>query len=104
MRFLTALLATVEGDYILTGSTRMLERPIGVLVDALRELGADVGYAACAGYPPLRIKGRELQGGSLEMAGNVSSQYVTALLLIAPYLRHGLRLSLKGHEIGRAHV
>ena len=104
MRFLTALLTIVDGHHIITGSARMRERPIGVLVDALRTLGADIEYAEKEGFPPLIIKGHPLDGGSLSMAGCVSSQYVSALLLIAPYLTHGLKLSLTGHIASRPYI
>ncbi len=93
MRFLTAFLATRKGvNCILTGSERMKNRPIKILVDALRDLGADIEYAEKEGYPPLRIKGKELDGGEVLIDGNVSSQYITALLLVAPTLRNGLTL------------
>lgn len=83
MRFLTAYFAVQEGrEVVLDGSERMRRRPIGVLVDALRECGASIEYMAEEGYPPLRIKGRRLSGGALTMKASVSSQYVSALSLI----------------------
>jgi 3-phosphoshikimate 1-carboxyvinyltransferase len=97
MRFLTALLATKKGTYILTGSERMKNRPIKILVDALRELGADIEYPEKEGYPPLKIKGNELQGGEIEIDGSVSSQYISALMLIAPKLKNGLIIKFKGN-------
>jgi len=96
MRFLTALLATKKGTYILTGSERMKNRPIKILVDALRHLGADIEYVEKEGYPPLRIQGKELEGAEVEIDGSVSSQYITALLLISPQLKNGLQLKFKG--------
>ena len=95
MRFSTALLAVSEGTHVITGSERMKQRPIGVLVDALRELGAQVEYVEKVGFPPLRITGRpDLEGGEITLAGNVSSQYISALLMIGPKLKKGLRLKL----------
>lgn len=98
MRFLTAFFATQEGrEVVLTGSSRMQERPIGVLVDALRKLGAEITYEKEEGFPPIRIKGRELKGGAVSLPANVSSQYISALLLIAPILEEGLDLTLEGN-------
>ena len=97
MRFLTAYFSTREGrEVILTGSERMQNRPIGILVDALRALGADIEYEKKEGYPPLRIKGCKLLEKEVSIQGNVSSQYISALLLTAPSLENGLRLNLKG--------
>ncbi len=97
MRFLTAYFSSREGrEVVLTGSERMQNRPIGILVDALRTLGADIQYENKEGYPPLRIKGRKLLEKEVSIQGNVSSQYITALLLTAPSLKHGLRLNLTG--------
>lgn len=97
MRFLTAYFAQNEGrNVLLTGSQRMQERPIGVLVDALRSLGADIEYAGNEGYPPLRINGKKLAGGKASIKADVSSQYITALLLIAGKLENGLELELLG--------
>lgn len=105
MRFMTALLSLSEGEeHLLTGTERMKHRPIGVLVDALRHLGADIEYAGEEGYPPLRIRGRKLEGGLLEVPGNISSQYVSALLLIGPMLSDGLTLRLKGDIISRPYI
>lgn len=105
MRFLTAYLSTVPGDaHILTGSQRMQQRPIGVLVDALRSLGAHIDYAGAEGFPPLRITGHELQGGEVSLPGNVSSQYTSALLMIAPTMPRGLRLTLTGPIISRPYI
>ena len=97
MRFLTAYYATTEGaDVLLTGSERMRQRPIGILVEALRSLGADIRYTEREGCPPLRIRGRRLRGGELTMDGSVSSQYISALLMTAPRLEGGLTLRLDG--------
>jgi 3-phosphoshikimate 1-carboxyvinyltransferase len=97
MRFLTAYLAIQENKTrVLTGSSRMKERPIGVLVDALKSLGADISYKEKEGFPPLLIKGKELIKNRVELKANVSSQYISALLLIAPILKNGLQLTLIG--------
>lgn len=104
MRFTTALLSVSNGEHVITGTERMKHRPIEVLVNALRRLGADIEYAGEEGFPPLRIKGRELEGGLLEIAGNVSSQYISALLMIGPVLKQGLTLHLTGNIISRPYI
>ena len=105
MRFLTSLLATRPGEeHIITGTERMRNRPISVLVDALRALGADIGYEERAGYPPLKICGRRLKGGHLMLPGNVSSQYISSLLMIGPTLEQGLTLALEGEIISRPYI
>ena len=104
MRFLTALLAVTPGTYILTGTERMCHRPIGVLVEALRQLGAEIAYAGEEGFPPLRITGTSLRGGTVELAGNVSSQYISALLMIAPELKERLTLCLTGEVVSRPYI
>ena len=97
MRFLTAYYACKSGaEVVLTGSERMQERPIGVLVKALRELGADISYVGKEGFPPLKIKGKTLVKNKVNIQANVSSQYISALLLIAPNLKNGLYLTLDG--------
>ncbi|MFT3795161.1 3-phosphoshikimate 1-carboxyvinyltransferase [Flavobacterium sp.] len=97
MRFLTAYFAMQPNrEVVLTGSDRMKERPIQILVDALRHLGAAIEYAEKEGFPPLRIKGSKLLGGNISLAADVSSQFITALLLIAPKLGNGLQLTLNG--------
>ncbi|MEM9361087.1 MAG: 3-phosphoshikimate 1-carboxyvinyltransferase [Bacteroidota bacterium] len=97
MRFLTAYFASQEGkEIILTGSARMKERPIKVLVDALTELGAKIEYTNTEGCPPLRISGKKLIKSKVALPANVSSQYISALLLIAPSLENGLELELMG--------
>lgn len=96
-RFLTAFLATQEGrEVVLTGSERMQLRPIKILVDALKQLGADISYENNDGFPPLRIRGKKLKGGKISLPADTSSQYITALLLIAPTLEEGLELELIG--------
>ncbi|MBT8282981.1 MAG: 3-phosphoshikimate 1-carboxyvinyltransferase [Muriicola sp.] len=97
MRFLTAYFATKENAEItLTGSSRMQERPIKVLVDALRQLGADIEYLKNEGYPPLRIRGKKLDKSNVSLPANISSQYISALLLVAPAMQKGLKLELLG--------
>jgi len=104
MRFMTAYLAVTEGEHVITGSERMRHRPVGVLVDALRMLGATINYVAEEGYPPLHISGHPLLGGKLEIPGNVSSQFISALLLIGPVMHLGLSLHLTGEIVSRPYV
>ena len=104
MRFMTAYLSVTPGTHILTGTERMKHRPIGILVDALRMLGANIEYIGEEGYPPLRITGSTLKGGLLEIHGNVSSQYSSALLMIGPMLKDGLTLRLLDHIISRPYI
>ena len=97
MRFLTAFFASRENvEVVLTGSERMQQRPISILVDALKELGADISYLEKEGYPPIKINGRKLKNRKTSLPANVSSQYISALLLIAPSLSNGLELELIG--------
>lgn len=97
MRFLTAYFAVNEGrEVVLTGSSRMQERPIKILVEALEQLGAKITYEKEVGYPPIRIKGQKITASKVTMAANVSSQYISALLLVAPKLENGLELTLEG--------
>ncbi|MBB3123879.1 3-phosphoshikimate 1-carboxyvinyltransferase [Mesoflavibacter sabulilitoris] len=97
MRFLTAFYSTQKNREVeLTGSKRMKERPIAILVDALRQIGADISYKENEGFPPLMIKGKQLTGNKVTLKANVSSQYISALLLIAPKLENGLKLTLEG--------
>ncbi|PWI29400.1 3-phosphoshikimate 1-carboxyvinyltransferase [Flavobacteriaceae bacterium LYZ1037] len=97
MRFLTAFFATQDGrEVIITGSERMKQRPIKILVDALKSLGADISYLESEGLPPLRIKGKTITQNKVTLKANVSSQYISALLLIAPKLEQGLVLTLEG--------
>jgi 3-phosphoshikimate 1-carboxyvinyltransferase len=101
---MTAYLSVMRGTHVLTGTERMKHRPIGILVDALRQLGAHIEYVGEAGYPPLRITGRSLKGGLLEIPGNVSSQYISALLMIGPMLKDGLTLRLLGDIISKPYI
>lgn len=104
MRFLSAYLSVASGEHVITGTQRMRQRPIGVLVDALRTLGADVSYTHEEGFPPLRIRGRELTGGELSLPANISSQYISALLMVGPVLRDGLMLNLEGRIASRPYI
>ena len=104
MRFLTAYLSVTPGTRIITGTERMQQRPIQVLVNALRELGADIEYVANDCFPPLRITGRELRKDTISLPGNVSSQYISALLMIAPVLTNGLTIRLTGDIISRPYI
>lgn len=105
MRFSTALLAVSEGYRVITGSERMKQRPIALLVDALRGLGAEIEYVGDEGYPPLRIKGNPImKGGCVSLSGGVSSQYISALLMIAPMMEEGLTLTLTGDVVSRPYI
>lgn len=104
MRFLTAYLSVTPGKRIITGTQRMQQRPIQVLVNALRELGADINYTANEGYPPLEITGSSLNKQNISLPGNISSQYISALLMIAPTLTHGLTIQLTGDIISRPYI
>lgn len=97
MRFLTAFFAIQDGKEVtLTGSSRMKERPIKILVEALQQLGADITYVENEDFPPLKIKGKKITQNKVALLANVSSQYISALLLIAPKLENGLELTLEG--------
>ena len=104
MRFLTAWLAIRDGKWVVTGSERMKQRPIGILVEALNYLGASIDYLAKPGYPPLLIRGTKLHSRELGVDAGVSSQFTTALLLIAPYLHDGLIINLKGKAVSSPYV
>ncbi|MEN8116741.1 MAG: 3-phosphoshikimate 1-carboxyvinyltransferase [Bacteroidota bacterium] len=104
MRFLTAFLAKVVGEWEITGSERMQQRPISILVDALNQLGAKIEYLKNEGCPPLKIFGSHLKGQTIELDGSVSSQYITALLLIAPTIENGLTLKLKGNITSKSYI
>ena len=105
MRFLTAYYTLQPEEVILTGSARMKQRPIGILVDALCELGAEIGYVENEGYPPIHIKGNlEQKTNRISIKGNISSQYITALLLIAAKLPQGLELHIEGDLTSRPYV
>src|SRR6202012_567465 len=105
MRFLTAYFTLQDDEVILTGSERMKQRPIGILVDALRKLGANIEYEENDGFPPLRIKGGfEQLTNNISIKGNISSQYITALLLIASQLPQGLELHIEGDLTSKPYV
>ena len=104
MRFMTAFLCVTAGTHVITGSERMCHRPIGILVNALRELGAEIAYTGEEGFPPLHITGKPLTGKTLEIPGNVSSQYISALLMVGPVLTNGLTLHLTGEVVSRPYI
>lgn len=104
MRFMAAFLACVEGEWFLKGSERMHQRPIHPLVDTLITLGAEIEYMGNKGYPPLKIKGRQLQGGEVYLSANVSSQFISALIMIAPTMKFGLTLHLEHEVISRPYI
>lgn len=105
MRFGTAYLSVTSGKHIITGTPRLQSRPIGLLVDALRQLGADIQYIGNEGYPPLCINGNpSMSGGRVRLKGNVSSQFISALLMIAPTLDGGLTLCLEGEVVSRPYI
>lgn len=105
MRFLTAYFATREGvEVTIDGSERMRKRPISLLVEALRSLGADITYEMSDGFPPLRINGRKLAGGTVKIPGSVSSQYISALMMIGPTMENGLTINLEGHIISLPYI
>jgi 3-phosphoshikimate 1-carboxyvinyltransferase len=104
MRFLTAFLSQIVGEWTITGSERMKQRPIGILVDALTKLGARIEYIEKEGFPPLKIFGSHLKGCVLELDGSVSSQYISALLMIAPTVEGGLTLRLKNKITSRPYI
>lgn len=105
MRFLTAFYASQEGrSIVIDGSERMRHRPIKVLVDALRECGAEIEYVSEEGFPPLKISGTKLDGGRISLPASVSSQYISALLMVAPTMKNGLNLVLEGEVISRPYI
>ena len=104
MRFLTAFLSKVVGEWTITGSERMKQRPIAILVDALRKLGASIEYTEKEGFPPLKIAGAALKGDTIELDGSVSSQYISALLMIAPTVQNGLKLKLLNKMTSRPYI
>jgi 3-phosphoshikimate 1-carboxyvinyltransferase len=104
MRFLTGYFSIRPGEIILTGSERMRKRPVGELVKALISLGADIQYLEKEGFPPLRIRGKELEGGRLTIDSGISSQFISTLLMIAPVLKHGLEINLKGNIVSPAYI
>lgn len=104
MRFLTAFLSKTVGEWVITGSERMKQRPIKLLVDALNSLGARIEYVEKEGFPPLRIFGSALMGGEIQLKGNVSSQYISALMMIAPTMQNGLKIVLDGKIISKPYI
>lgn len=105
MRFLTAYFSSRQGrEIMIDGTERMRHRPIAVLVDALRACGATIEYVGEDGYPPLRISGKKLQGGKITLSASVSSQYISALLMVAPTMEQGLSLTLEGDIISRPYI
>src|SRR5690606_34529391 len=105
MRFLTSYLNLVKGNFILTGTERMQQRPIGILVDALKTIGADIHYEKKSGFPPLKIEGGMFQSKEqVAIQGNISSQYISSLLLIASSLKKGLTINIEGELTSRPYV
>lgn len=104
MRFLTAFLAKIVGEWKITGSERMRQRPIKILVDALKQLGAKIEYLETEDCPPLKIYGSHLKGQTLELDGSISSQYISALLMIAPTIENGLTLKLTGRITSKPYI
>lgn len=104
MRFLTALLAITHGEWTLTGSERMKQRPIAELVNALKQIGAQISYLEEEGFPPLKITGQTLKGGAIEIDGSISSQFITALILIAPALENGLEIKIKNEIVSWSYI
>lgn len=104
MRPLCAVLATSEGEFELTGEPRMEERPIGALVDSLRQAGADITYLKNEGYPPLKIKGAALNGGKISVEGTVSSQFLTALLMAAPLFQNNSEINIVGELVSKPYI
>ena len=104
MRFLTAYLSKIAGDWYITGTERMKQRPIKILVDALNSLGAKIEYTEKEGFPPLKIRGSYLKGGEIDLDGSISSQYISALLMIAPTMEKGLIINLTGNVISKPYI
>lgn len=104
MRFLTAYLSKIVGEWHLTGSERMQQRPISILVDALRKMGAQIEYTGNEGFPPIKITGTALKGGVIELDGSISSQYISALLMIAPTVQGGVTLRLMNRITSRSYI
>lgn len=104
MRPLCAALSASAGEFILTGEPRMEERPIGALVDSLRQAGAEIEYLKNQGYPPLKISGKSLSGGTISVDGSVSSQFLTALLMAAPLFKHDSEIVIQGELVSKPYI
>lgn len=105
MRFLTAFYAVQDGKtVVLTGADRMKQRPIGMLVDTLNELGAEIEYLEENGFPPLKITGKKLSGGEVNVSASVSSQFISALMMIGPMMEEGLRINQEGRVLSRPYI
>ena len=105
MRFLTAYFSQIDGrEVLITGSKRMQERPIKILVDALNSIGADIRYDKKNGYPPLRIKGKKLEGGLITLPANISSQFISALIMLGPFVEKGIELKLTGEITSKPYI
>lgn len=104
MRFLTAFLAGMDGNWIIGGSKRMHERPIHPLVETLIALGADIEYIEKDGYPPLNIKGKKLKGGEVYLSGNISSQFISALLMVGPIMENGLIMHIENEIVSKPYI
>lgn len=104
MRFLCALFAITEGEKLLTGSERMKSRPIKNLVEALKKLGAEIEYTEKEGFPPLKIKGKKITLSQIEIDASISSQFISALMMIGPYLENGLKISLIGQKVSNSYI
>ncbi|MFC2080988.1 3-phosphoshikimate 1-carboxyvinyltransferase [Bacteroidota bacterium] len=104
MRFLTAYLSIQEGSYVLTGSQRMRQRPIGKLVEVMNKMGAGIEYLENPGYPPLSIQGRRITGGKISVDSSISSQYISALMMIAPALKNGLHIHLENEIVSSSYI
>ncbi|HKC67981.1 MAG TPA: 3-phosphoshikimate 1-carboxyvinyltransferase [Bacteroidia bacterium] len=104
MRFLTAYISCLEGEWIITGTERMQQRPIGALVNVLQSIGADIEYLNTENYPPLKIRGKKLKGGKIEIDGSISSQFISALLMISPLFTEPLKLQIKNDLVSKPYV
>lgn len=105
MRFLTAFYASIPGyEIVLDGSDRMRRRPISPLVDALKSMGADIEYIDKEGFPPIKIKGKALHGGEITVKADISSQFITALMLVGPYMGNGLKITLDGIPVSMSYI
>ena len=104
MRFLTAFLAGMEGEWIIKGTERMHQRPIHPLVETLTALGADIEYLEKEGFPPLKIRGKKLNGGEVYLSGNISSQFISALLMVAPTMKNGLIMHIEKEIVSKPYI